>query len=152
MHAALTPVSFALRCACCVAASAADPTAALPPNPPLSPLPPFTPTATPRPGGAGAFTLVFDVVKPEGLVGRLEAGPMRPSQRLLLGRQPGVCDVVLEHASISRWGRKSRSRRGQRRRMGGGGLVGTPACVSCCMPSSARGGRRGGEEGGRGGE
>eukprot|EP00198_Chlamydomonas_reinhardtii_P011653 XP_001700990.1 MAP kinase phosphatase 5 [Chlamydomonas reinhardtii] len=53
-------------------------------------------------GGAGAFTLVFDVVKPEGLVGRLEAGPMRPSQRLLLGRQPGVCDVVLEHASISR--------------------------------------------------
>ncbi|KAG2450344.1 hypothetical protein HYH02_004849 [Chlamydomonas schloesseri] len=61
-----------------------------------------------RPGEAStgssgpAYHLVFDVVKPEGLVGRLEAGPMRPSQRLLLGRQPGVCDVLLEHASISR--------------------------------------------------
>ncbi|KAG2441094.1 hypothetical protein HXX76_003946 [Chlamydomonas incerta] len=60
------------------------------------------PGEAPPAAGGPAYTLVFDVVKPEGLVGRLEAGPMRPSQRLLLGRQPGVCDVVLEHASISR--------------------------------------------------
>ncbi|GLC33296.1 hypothetical protein PLESTB_000349500 [Pleodorina starrii] len=49
----------------------------------------------------GGFLLSFEVRKPEGLVGRLEVGPMRFSQRLVLGRSPD-CDVVLEHASISR--------------------------------------------------
>ncbi|GIL44377.1 hypothetical protein Vafri_1861 [Volvox africanus] len=52
-------------------------------------------------GGDSGFLLSFEVRKPEGLIGRLEVGPMRPSQRLVLGRLPD-CDVVLEHASISR--------------------------------------------------
>ncbi|EFJ44730.1 MAP kinase phosphatase 5 [Volvox carteri f. nagariensis] len=52
-------------------------------------------------GGGGGFRLSFAVRKPEGLMGRLDVGPMRPTQRLVLGRSTD-CDVVLEHPSISR--------------------------------------------------
>ncbi|KXZ47911.1 hypothetical protein GPECTOR_32g524 [Gonium pectorale] len=52
-------------------------------------------------GSGGGVVLRFEVRKPEGLVGVLEVGPLRPGQRCVLGRQPD-CDVVLEHASISR--------------------------------------------------
>ncbi|KAG2482605.1 hypothetical protein HYH03_018489 [Edaphochlamys debaryana] len=54
-----------------------------------------------RTDGSGAWVVELEVRKPEGLVGLLRLGPMRPSQRVVLGRAPG-CDVVLEHASISR--------------------------------------------------
>ncbi len=45
--------------------------------------------------------LTLEVRKPEGVVGQLAVGPLAFTQRCVLGRAPG-CDVVLEHASISR--------------------------------------------------
>ncbi|GFR47234.1 hypothetical protein Agub_g8918, partial [Astrephomene gubernaculifera] len=52
-------------------------------------------------GTAPAFLVSFEVRKPEGVLGLLELGPLRSTQRVVWGRSPD-CDVVAEHGSISR--------------------------------------------------
>jgi hypothetical protein len=73
--------------------------------------PPAAPPADPVAAAAAAaaaagkkgWLLAVAVAKPEGPVGQLLLGPIGPTQRITLGRAPPpACDVVLEHASVSR--------------------------------------------------
>ncbi len=52
-------------------------------------------------GAGGGWELVFEVSKPEAVLGELVLGPCGPSARIVFGRDPG-CEVVLEHLSVSR--------------------------------------------------
>jgi hypothetical protein len=69
-------------------AGSAQPVAA----PPAAEVPPPA-----RPG----WLVTLEVLKPEGVLGRLELGPMTVHQRCVFGRAPSS-DVVVEHLSCSR--------------------------------------------------
>jgi hypothetical protein len=72
-----------------------------------APAPPADPVAAAAAAaaaeGKNGWLLVLKIAKPEGPVGQLVLGPLGPTQRITLGRAPPpACDVMLEHASISR--------------------------------------------------
>lgn len=57
--------------------------------------------ATKQQTSGSGLKVTFEITKPEGFMGKLVVGPMKPFQRCVFGRAPS-CDVVLEHLSISR--------------------------------------------------